>query len=417
MRKPAGLEALYLDFDSFFASVEQLLRPELRGRPVGILPLDSSGTSLIAASREAKAAGVRTGMKVREARLTCPEIALVVARHDAYVKIHRRIVEVVDRIVPVRHVRSIDEMVAHLLDNEQVRAPALARDVKAALAAHIGPNLTCSIGLGPNELIAKIGAEMNKPDGLVLIWPDDLPHKLLHLRLTDIPGIAHGNEERLAKAGIGDMTGLWQLAPKQMRAIWGGVEGERFWALLHGYAVERPATRRGMFGHSRILPPDWRTPDCTRDCARLLLAKAARRMRREGYAARTLSLSLRGEGEQRWSGEENLVPASREDHAVLGALDRLFLMARGQYAPLRSRSVAVMLHGLVDRCEAGTDLFQTGTDRARRARWECLSDVGDQLIARYGRDILTLGLQPQPPGGYAGGKIAFGRIPDLADFG
>lgn len=417
MRKPAGLETLYLDFDSFFASAEQLLRPELRGKPVGVLPLDSAATSLIAASREAKALGVKTGTKAREARIICPGITLVVARHDVYVKLHHEIIAAVDSVVPVKAVRSIDEMVAALLANEQARAVALAHEVKAALASRIGPSLTCSIGLAPNELLAKIGAEMNKPDGLVVIWPDDLPLKLLHLPITDIPGIASGNRERLARAGITDMAGLWALAPKQVRAIWGGVEGERFWASLHGYAMERPPTQRGMYGHSRILPWNWRSPDCTRDCARLLLAKAARRMRREGYAARSLTLSLRAEDGQRWSAEKELVPACREDHGVLVALNELFVRAKHQYAARRSKSVAVMLHGLVRQEEAGSDLFTTEAEDSSRARWGRLADAGDRLSARYGRDILTLGLQHQPPGGYAGGKIAFGRIPDLADFG
>jgi DNA polymerase-4 len=416
MHKPTGLETLYLDFDSFFASAEQLLRPELRGKPVGILPLDSAATSLIAASREAKALGLKTGTKAREARVICPGIILVVARHDAYVKLHHEIIAAVDSVVPVKAVRSIDEMFATLLANEQARAVALAHEVKAALANRIGPTLTCSIGLAPNELLAKIGAEMNKPDGLVVIRPDDLPCKLLHLPLVDIPGIANGNAERLARAGITDMAGLWALAPKQARAIWGGVEGERFWASLHGYAMERPPTQRGMFGHSRILPWNWRSPDCTRDCARLLLAKAARRMRREGYAARRLTLSLRAEDGQRWSAEKELVPACRDDHGALAALAELFGQAQHQYAARRSKSVAVMLHGLVRQEDAGSDLFTTGATDASRARWGRLADVGDRLSARYGRDILTLGLQHQPPGGYAGGKIAFGRIPDLADF-
>lgn len=417
MRKPAGLETLYLDFDSFFASAEQLLQPGLRGRPVGIVPLESAATSLIAVSREAKAVGIRTGTKVREARRLCPDIVLIAARHDVYVRLHRRIVDVIDSVVPVKAVRSIDEMVSTLLDNEQARALDLARDIKAALARQIGPTLTCSIGLAPNELLAKIGAEMNKPDGLVAILPEGLPGRILHLPLTDIPGIASGNADRLARAGVIDMTGLWALAPKQLRAIWGGVEGERFWALLHGYAMERPPTRRGMFGHSRILPWDWRDTDCTRDCARLLLVKAARRMRRDGYAARLLTLSLRAEDGQRWSTEKELVPACREDHTVLEALNELFGRAKRQYRARRSKSVAVMLHGLVRQEEAGADLFTTAAEDGNRARWGRLADVGDRLSARYGRDILTLGLQHQPPGGYAGGKIAFGRIPDLADFG
>jgi DNA polymerase-4 len=413
MHKPTGFEALYLDFDSFFASAEQHLRPELRGRPVGIIPIRSPDTSVIAASRQAKAFGVRTGTRLREARELCPGIVVVVARHDEYVRLHRRILEAVGTAVPVAAVRSIDEVYCRLLDNEQARALEIAREIKARLRRDIGPVLTCSIGLAPNELLAKIGAEMNKPDGLVALHPRDLPGPLLGLALTDLPGIAGGNAERLGRAGITTVADLWQIGHKQARALWGNVEGERFLAALHGYAVERPETRRAMFGHSRILPRDWRSRERAHECARLLLVKAARRMRREHYAAGALLLHLRAETGERWSGEERMHQPLRDDHGVLRLLERLFARQR---LPGRIKSVHVCLHRIVPVRDAMPDLFADEASRLRSERWERLSDLGDQINGRYGHAALTLGWQPQPEGGYAGAKIAFGRIPDAADF-
>jgi DNA polymerase IV len=115
MRKPTGLERLDVDFDSFFASAEQHLRPELRGRPVAVIPVDSEHTGLIAVSREAKALGLKRGTFVREARRQCPGLVLVTARHEAYVDLHRMIVAAVETVLPVRVVCSIDEMVCALL--------------------------------------------------------------------------------------------------------------------------------------------------------------------------------------------------------------------------------------------------------------------------------------------------------------
>jgi DNA polymerase-4 len=413
MRKPTGLEALYLDFDSFFASAEQHLRPELRGRPVGVIPIRSPDTSLIAASRQAKAFGVKTGTRLREARQLCPDIAVVVARHDEYVRLHHRILETVAMAVPVAAVRSIDEVYCHLLDNEQERALNIAEEIKARLRNDIGPVLTCSIGLAPNELLAKIGAEMNKPDGLVTLRPQDLPGPLLGLALTDLPGIAGGNANRLARAGIATVADLWRVGHKQARALWGNVEGERFLASLHGYAVERPETRRAMFGHSRILPRGWRNRERAHDCARLLLVKAARRMRREHYSAGALLLSLRAETGERWSGEERMHHPLRDDHGILRLLDVLFARQR---LPGRIKSVHVCLHKIVPMQDATPGLFIDEAGRLQSERWERLSDLGDQINRRYGHAALTLGWQPQPEGGYAGAKIAFGRIPDAADF-
>src|SRR5829696_6279005 len=125
MRKPAGVERLYIDFDSFFATAEQ----HLRGRPVGVIPIDTPNTGLIAASREAKRLGIKRGMWVREARAVCPNIALVAARHEKYVALHKEIVRAVERVLPVAAVRSIDEMVCALAVNESARAEAVGRAV------------------------------------------------------------------------------------------------------------------------------------------------------------------------------------------------------------------------------------------------------------------------------------------------
>jgi len=127
MRQAAGLERLYVDFDSFFATAEQHLRPELRGRPVGVIPIDSPHTGLIAASREAKAVGVKRGFWVREARRACPGLVLIPARHDAYVRLHGDIVKAVNDVVPLLAVRSIDEMVCALSPGDQ--APDLGRSL------------------------------------------------------------------------------------------------------------------------------------------------------------------------------------------------------------------------------------------------------------------------------------------------
>lgn len=245
--------------------------------------------------------GVRGIISVREARRLVPNIKLVVQRPDAYVKLHHRMVREIDQIVPVLAARSIDEVVADVSGWRPDEALAKAKTVKQRLATTIGPFITCSIGLGANELLAKIAAELRKPDGLVVFYPDIMPGPLLTLQLRDLPGIAGGMERRLLKAGVNDVAGILALAPKQARAIWRSVEGERFWAQLHGYAVERPVTQKCMFGHSRVLPPDWRSNERARACARLLTIKAARRMRREGFYARRFCLSLRGKhGEGGW---------------------------------------------------------------------------------------------------------------------
>ena len=414
MRKPLGLKRLYVDFDSFFASAEQHLQPGLRGRPVGVIPVDSEHTGLIAVSREAKALGLKRGTFVREARKQCPGLVLVIARHEAYVELHHAIIRAIETVVPVKAVCSIDEMVCALLPSEQAEGLALGGRVKRAIASEIGPTLTCSVGLGPNDLLAKIAAEMEKPDGLVALRPEDLPGRLLGLSLTDIPGIARGNAARLARAGVTDMAALWRLQPKELRRLWGSVEGERLWMSLHGYTVERRETRRRMFGHGRVLPADWRSLNGAYAAARVLLAKAAARMRRQGFSARALALWLTDRHSAGWYGEERFGP-TWDDPSLLASLGRLFLHAEREDMR-RSRSVHIALHDLVPLSDIEEDLFDHTAQAQLKHRLESLSVIADRLNASHRKTLLHWGPLVTIPGGYAGAKIAFNRIPDAEDF-
>ncbi|WP_300376229.1 hypothetical protein [Henriciella sp.] len=416
MRKPDTLECLYIDFDCYFASVEKQLRPELQGRPVGVRPLDSEHTSLIACCYTAKASGVRRGTRASEARQMCPGIALPVARHDVYVRVHHRILEVIGQFVPVTKVWSVDEMECRLCPREQADAEGLAERIRAGLRAEIGPWVTPSIGLGPNQFLAKVAAEMNKPNGLTILHPDALPGPLETLPLDDLPGIAKGMLARLHRNGIFTIGALRDLSPKHARAIWGSVEGERFWAQLHGYAVERPPTERRMFGHGRVLTTGWQTLGPAFEIARLLVQKAARRMRREHFRARRISLSLKSRNGQDHAWETSFFPA-RDDRTFLKALSSFHAAAleRGAERHTFAR-LSVILHDLVTEQAYASDLFEPAGQRRGRDASSHLSDVVDGLNLKHQRSVIGFGLNREPPGGYAGAKIAFGRVPDLSDF-
>ena len=420
--KPAGIKRLYIDFDCFFASVEQQLNPNLQNRPVAVLPFMSEASCVIAASRELRRYGVVTGMRVKQARRLCPRIKFVPARHDVYVRLHQQIYRVIEDCVHIDRACSIDEVVCTLAANEQRQAPQLARHIKTHLARAIGPCITCSMGFAPNQLLAKTAAEVDKPDGMAIWQPHQLAEKLLGLGLKDIPGIGDGMAERLQKAGITGMKALLALPPERMRQLWGSVEGERFWHSLHGYEVEPAATARRMFGHSRILTPENRAPGKARLCARLLTVKAARRLRRAGFLARRLTLCIRVERQGKWSAETEF-GAAADDHTFLDALSGLWLGAlatrrrdTGQAAP-RIKQVSVSLSGLTTARALHPDLFSAQEPaRAEQRRWQALAETMDEIVRRYGPKAASLGLWEEPPGGYAGAKIAFGRIPSLTDF-
>lgn len=426
------LRWLFLDLNSYFASVEQQLRPELRGRPVVVSPAESEYTSAIAASQEAKAHGIKTGTMIAEARAKCPGLVVVQARHDVYVRFHHRIVEEVWNHIPVTKVCSVDEMGCALMGRERLaeNAVQIAGRIKDGLRRNVGDVLTCSIGLAPSRMLAKVAADMQKPDGLTILQSHDLPGKIADLKLSDFPGIGWNMVRRLAGRGIGDVADLWAMTARQMRQAWGSVEGERFWHALHGFDVPDPPTRKSSIGHSHVLAKPMRDPQAARLVARRLLLKAATRLRRMDYAAGALILHATFESHQpadpwsrgkwrdaeSWSQEVRFQP-SQDTAFFLSRVDELWERLLRDHAGRRLQVVGVVLQGLCPADAVVRDLFapeEPGVGEAGRG--VKLFGAVDSLNRKFGQDTVALGVLPGRIAKYVGAKIAFNRIPDLAEF-
>ncbi|MGH8274839.1 MAG: Y-family DNA polymerase, partial [Gammaproteobacteria bacterium] len=285
------LRSLFLDFDAYFASVEQQLRPELRGRPVAVVPVMADTTCCIAASYPAKRYGIKTGTQVGEARRLCPDLALVEARHEAYVEYHHRLVRAVEQCIPVDEVASIDEMACTLTGSwrEPARALAVARAVKRAVA-EVGEAIGCSIGIAPNRFLAKLASKMDKPDGLKIICAEELPDVLYGFELADVTGVGRRMRARLERAGIVSVEALCAASEAELRRIWRGIGGALMHRALRGAPVSVHASERASIGHSHVLPPDKRDAADARAVLHRLLQKAAWRLRDADYAAGGLVL-------------------------------------------------------------------------------------------------------------------------------
>ncbi len=305
LKNASDLRALFVDFNSYFASVEQQEQPALRGRPTAVVPVMTENTCVIAASYEAKRLGVKTGTRVGDARKMCPELILVEGRSDIYVDYHHRLIAAVDSCLPVSEILSIDEMCCTLLGPWRAREKALAtaREIKAKIAQSVGAFLRCSIGIAPNPFLAKLATDMQKPDGLVLLEKKDLPGRLFTLKLRDIVGVGQAMEARLHRCNIFSVEQLC-LAPKEtLHHAWGGIEGERMHALLRGDDIHRAPTQRRTVGHSHVLEPTLRTRPLAEAVLHRLLHKASARLRALGYFAARLAVGVKFLNDKSW-GEE-----------------------------------------------------------------------------------------------------------------
>lgn len=407
---------LFLDLNSFFASVEQQDRPELRGKPIAVVPLESDHTCAIAASYEAKAYGVKTGTIIRDAKQLCPKLVIVPARHDIYVTYHHRIMEEIVRHTPLTRIESIDEMSSRLLPNRQnlAAAMALSYQIKAGLRENVGEAIRCSIGLADNAWLAKVATDMEKPDGLVALPTRGLPGRLFDLRLTDLPGIGKNMERRLNRAGLWTVEDLWNTAPKQLRAIWGSVEGEKMWHRLRGLDVPHTETSTSVVGHSRVLDPVLRDPDKALEVARRLTTKACGRMRRKGYMATWFSASAKGVlGGQ--TGRDIRLSETDDNITFIRILHQIWPLMMRDMHHQRLKKVSVTLSGLRERQLSTGDLFETAEMSAKPLHL-ALSHSMDQLNSKFGANTVFFGHNPKTQAGYLGTKIAFNRIPDTQEF-
>ena len=413
------LRWLYVDFNSYFASVEQQLDPRLRGRPVAVVPVETDSTCAIAASYEAKAFGVKTGTPIYEARKMCPGLICVLAKHERYVEYHHRILEEVDHHIPVTAVCSIDEVACRLMDNETSveRITQIAHAIKRGLAQNVGEYVKCSIGIAPNRYLAKVATDFKKPDGFTFISAHDLPHKLYSLKLRDLPGIGHNMEKRLHMAGIRDMETLCNLGAKHMRKAWGSIWGEKMWYYLRGVELPDEETTKSTIGHSHVMAPELRDPAKAKYVAKRLTLKAASRLRRMGYYASCFSLSARIENGTRLEGSERCYRAQDSTtflHLLDTAWDKIMRQARGA----RIKKVSIAMHGLIAATDIQPELFSElpDVDLKERIKSEKMSQALDKINHRFGRDSVLVGMLPSQGRSFSGTKIAFTRIPDVEEF-
>lgn len=400
------LRALYIDFNSYFASVEQQLQPRLRGRPIAVLPVMAETTCCIAASYEAKRHGVKTGTLVSDARKLCPDIHFVEARPAVYVELHHRLVEAVESCLHVSRVLSIDEMVCHLTgsDRRRERAFGLAQRIKGAIAARVGSELRSSIGIAPNAFLAKVASDMKKPDGLIVIEDNDLPACLYGLELRDLCGIGKAMEQRLHRGGICTVRELCASSREKLRQAWGSVEGERVHARLRGEEVPDLPSQRGSVSHSHVLPPELRTPQAAFSVLHRLLQKAAMRLRSYGCIAGAMQVKIRFRNGTGWE-KQALFDPTNDTLVLLEALQHLWqdFPRKNRVQPL---SVAVVLSRLDEQGHQVRSLFDAGRSHDQ------LNAVIDSINLRYGKQTLYFGgahtaLQAAPM------RIAFGHVPDL----
>ncbi|WP_020473269.1 DNA polymerase Y family protein [Zavarzinella formosa] len=398
-----SVKYLFVDMNSFFASVEQQEHPEYRNKPVAVVPLDTDTTCCIAVSHEAKKFGIKTGTRVGDAKQMCRGIIIIPASPKIYIEKHHEIHKAVESILPVTAVLSVDEMVCRLWGDHATveRATEVAKAVKRAIIRDAGECMTCSVGIAPNRLLAKVAADMKKPDGLTVIRREELPERLHVLELNDFPGIGHRMERRLNNSGVTSTKQLTSLSEGDLSRIWGSrLLGGSWFQRLRGADVPESPTRRRSIGHSRVLEPSFRNPKDAREILIRLLHKAAARLRHVGYYAGSVSLSVSYLEKFRWSDGYRVEPC-RDTLTLIQHFSSLW-ERRADGTP---KKVGLVLGDLIHARNVTNSLFGNGSQLGE------LANAMDQANEVFGRYAVYFGGM-HGKGEAVNTRIAFGVIPD-----
>lgn len=388
---------LHVDMDAFYAAIEQRDHPELRGRPVVVgSPPDRRGV-VSTASYEARVYGIHSAMPSRTAYRLCPHAVFLPVRMERYREVSRRIMAIFKDVTPFVEPLSVDEAFLDISATTQRpgrSAVAVARRIKERIRDETG--LTGSVGVAPNKFLAKLGSDMDKPDGLTVLPrdPEEIRAFLGGLPATSIWGVGKVTGERLKRFGIETVADIQNIAYPELVRITGRAAAVQLKQLALG-RDDRPvvtAREEKSISSEDTFPEDCSDPRILRQTLIEQTENVGRRLRRSGKKAATATLKLRFSNFRTITRQCPLRPPTSSDRALLRSALRLY---RRENVADPIRLIGFGVSNLSEPEAADThqpllfDLESFGTQTSRQDVE--LDRVVDELRERYGGTILRRG--------------------------
>jgi DNA polymerase-4 len=376
---------LHIDMNAFFASVEQQANPALRGKPIAVIG-SAKRTVVTTCSYEARAFGVKTGMNVWQARQACPHLILVVGDNRKYTWTSSQIVRIFLDFTPLVEVFSIDEAFLDITGSLALfgSASRIAHLIKARIRHAFG--ITCSIGIAPNKLLAKLASDMQKPDGLTVIEPGRAAAVLERLPVKELCGVGAKTARQLALYGIATCGDLGRFPVGVLKRRF-GIIGEQLSRMGRGIddAPVIPVAESDpvkSVGHSMTLERDISSHKEILKYLLQLSEMVGRRARRYSVWGKTVTLSIRYADFDTWAGKQETLPHHinrSEDiyRAAVAILDSIVLVQ-----PVRLLGVRI------SNLRCGSDQLPLFPEERKKA---LMVHAMDEVNDRYGDFTLTFG--------------------------
>ncbi len=375
--KPWARAIVFVDMDAFFASIEQHEQPELRGKPIGITN-GLTGTCFITCSYEARAYGIKTGMRLKEARQLCPQVMQVPARAELYAKVSTDIMAALQAVTPDIEIFSVDEAFLDITHCQGIyKNPIHAGELAKKVIQEVG-GFTCSVGISGDKTTAKHAAKTVKPNGLLVVPPWQAREHLQNIPVTELSGIAAGIGEFLNDRGVyvcGDMVSL----PIGELARRFGNLGRRIWYMAQGLDPEplnKTVAAPKSIGHGKIMPPNTKSLKVLKTYLRHMSEKVAARLRKHALEARSFFIGFRVKhAKHKWLANKFQTDEPTNDG------QKIWLLAKKLLDCWNGEGVFQVQITAIDLRPSGKQLsFFDVLDEQR----ECLNQAMDKINERFG---------------------------------
>jgi DNA polymerase-4 len=379
----------HADLDAFFTSVEQRDCPEYQGRPVVVGALPGRRGVVAAASYEARSYGIHSAMPISEAYRRCPQAVFLRPDMAKYSRVSKQIFKILGTITPIVEPVSVDEAYLDLSGLERLLGPpeAIGAEIKRRINERTG--LTVSVGIGPNRLIAKLGSEHRKPDGLTVVRPEQVLDFLGPMPVANLRGLGRQTQKIFSRLGIQTVAQLRAIPLIYLEQQLGKKAAASFHAQAHGIGSTAVVTERERKSISKetTFEADIEDPEVLHAALRHLAADVAATARREGLTGSVVNLKIRFSGFETHTRQHRLTDPTHDQRTILREAWSLFL-----HGDLPRKPVRLIGVGLSDWRERGgatqADLFEAPRHQERDDR---LLETLDRVSDRFGKRVLQLG--------------------------
>jgi len=378
----------HADLDAFYASVEQRDCPEYRERPVVVGALPGHRGVVAAANYRARSFGIRSAMPIAEAYRRCPDAVYLRPDMAKYTRVSREIFEILGTFTPVVEPVSVDEAYLDLTGLEKLFGSPedIGREIKRRILERTG--LRVSVGIGPNRLIAKLGSEHRKPDGLMVVYPDEVLDFLGPMPVANLRGLGRQTQKVFSRLGIATISQLRVIPLPYLEEQIGKKAAANFHAQAYGIASAEvvPGRDRKSISKETTFEADVRDQEILHDVLRRLAAEVAAKARREGLSGSVVTLKIRFEGFETHTRQHKLAAPTHDERVILREARALLLGSNPQRKPVRLIGVGI---NTWERAESmQVDLFNQSRTLERDER---LLETIDRAAERFGKGILQLG--------------------------